>query len=238
MIKEALFLSAAVLTLGLGVPVSFAEDAEQPAPAGEERIEHYHVAAPQTKAEALALLKEKVAAIEAIIAQDKELDDPVDLESIHEVTYSFEVAVDKLRADAGESEKIDHLDEAVQALHYASESGDAEKTLEWFSKLKPLAAAMQEPKQKPEKQSFYEIKIKDHAFIPAELIVPAGEKIRLKVHNQDATPEEFESHDMNREKVIAGGKIATIFVGPLEPGKYHYFGEFNMDTANGTIIAE
>lgn len=84
----------------------------------------------------------------------------------------------------------------------------------------------------------YEIIIKDHKFEPAELTVPAGQKIKLRVHNQDPTPEEFESHDFSREKIINGNSKATIFVGPLEPGKYHYFGEFNMDTANGYIIAE
>jgi plastocyanin domain-containing protein len=84
----------------------------------------------------------------------------------------------------------------------------------------------------------YEIIIKDHKFDPEEIKVPAGQKVKLRVHNQDPTPEEFESHDMGREKIIGGGKKATIFVGPLEPGKYHFFGEFNMDTANGYIIAE
>ena len=84
----------------------------------------------------------------------------------------------------------------------------------------------------------YDIVIKDHVFSPAEIKVPAGEKIKLVIHNQDQTPEEFESHDLDREKIIAGGGKATILVGPLEPGKYHYFGEFNMDTTNGYIIAE
>ncbi len=84
----------------------------------------------------------------------------------------------------------------------------------------------------------YTIIIKNHQFEPAELTVPAGKKIKLRVDNQDPTPEEFESHDFSREKIIGGNSKATIFVGPLEPGKYHYFGEFNMDTANGYIIAE
>lgn len=84
----------------------------------------------------------------------------------------------------------------------------------------------------------YDIIIKNHMFEPAEITVPAGEKIKLKIHNQDATPEEFESHDMNREKIIGGNSKAIIFVGPLKPGKHHFFGEFNMDTANGYIIAQ
>ncbi len=90
----------------------------------------------------------------------------------------------------------------------------------------------------PVKKEFYEIIIKDHKFSPEEITVPAGEKIKLIIDNQDSTPEEFESHDMNREKIIRGNKKATIYVGPLEPGKYHFFGEFNMDTANGYIIAK
>lgn len=84
----------------------------------------------------------------------------------------------------------------------------------------------------------YDIVIKDHRFSPETITVPAGEKIKLKIDNQDPTPEEFESHDMNREKIIRGNSKATIFVGPLKPGKYHYFGEFNTNTANGYIIAE
>ena len=42
--------------------------------------------------------------------------------------------------------------------------------------------------------------IRDHKFEPAELTVPAGQKIKLLVENQDATPEEFESNELNREK--------------------------------------
>lgn len=80
--------------------------------------------------------------------------------------------------------------------------------------------------------------IKDHRFSPAEVHVPAGQKIRLIVDNQDATPEEFESHELNREKIIAGKSKATIYIGPLEPGRYPFFGEFNEATAQGVVIAE
>ena len=80
--------------------------------------------------------------------------------------------------------------------------------------------------------------IRDHRFEPAEIRVPAGRKIKLVVHNQDATPEEFESHELNREKLIAPGAKASIFVGPLKPGRYPFFGEFHEKTARGTVIAE
>lgn len=80
--------------------------------------------------------------------------------------------------------------------------------------------------------------LREHRFEPAELRVPAGQKIKLVVHNQDSTPEEFESHELNREKVIAPGAKANIFVGPLKPGRYPFFGEFNDKTARGVLIAE
>lgn len=80
--------------------------------------------------------------------------------------------------------------------------------------------------------------IKNHRFEPAELKVPAGKRIKLVVHNQDATPEEFESHSLNREKVIPGGARATIYIGPLKPGRYDFFGEYNPTAAKGAVIAE
>lgn len=82
------------------------------------------------------------------------------------------------------------------------------------------------------------IAIKNHKFDPAEVKVPAGKRVKLVVHNQDSTAEEFESHSMNREKVIPAGARASIFVGPLKPGRYTFFGEFHEKTAQGVVIAE
>lgn len=84
----------------------------------------------------------------------------------------------------------------------------------------------------------FALTIKDHKFEPAELKVPAGKRVKLVVHNQDGTPEEFESHSMNREKVIPGGARGTIFVGPLKPGRYEFFGEYHEKTAQGAVVAE
>lgn len=84
----------------------------------------------------------------------------------------------------------------------------------------------------------FEIVIKNHKFEPATLEVPAGKKIKLIVKNQDPTPEEFESYELNREKVIAGNAQAIIFIGPLEAGTYPFFGEFNQATAQGKIVAK
>ncbi len=84
----------------------------------------------------------------------------------------------------------------------------------------------------------FTIVIEAHRFTPVELRVPAGQKIRLVVENRDPTPEEFESYDFNREKIVPGKGRITVFVGPLKPGRYKFFGEFNPDTAQGVLIAE
>jgi plastocyanin len=84
----------------------------------------------------------------------------------------------------------------------------------------------------------YRLVIQDHRFQPAELVVPAGKKIKLVVENRDPTPEEFESHALNREKVIAGKSTATIFIGPLKPGRYSFVGEYNEKSAQGVIVVQ
>lgn len=86
--------------------------------------------------------------------------------------------------------------------------------------------------------SDYTLVINNHRFEPAELTVPAGEKIKLLIENRDATPEEFESHTLNREKVIAGKGKTTIYIGPLDAGRYPFVGEFHEATAQGVIIAK
>ena len=82
------------------------------------------------------------------------------------------------------------------------------------------------------------ITIKDHKFSPDRIEVPAGKKVKLVVDNQDATPEEFESHPLKVEKVIPGKSKATIFIGPLKAGEYKFVGEFNEKTAKGVIVAK
>lgn len=82
------------------------------------------------------------------------------------------------------------------------------------------------------------ITIKDHRFEPAEISLPAGQKVTLSVTNQDATPEEFESDDLDIEKVIAGQQSGTIQVGPLDAGRYEFHGEYHEDTANGAIMVK
>lgn len=84
----------------------------------------------------------------------------------------------------------------------------------------------------------YTLTIRNRQFEPAELTVPADRKIRINVVNADATPEEFESHELNREKVVAGNSSIKVFVGPLPAGVYPFFGDFNPQTAQGKLVVK
>jgi hypothetical protein len=82
------------------------------------------------------------------------------------------------------------------------------------------------------------VTIKDHRFEPAEIRVPQGEAVVLKITNTDPTPEEFDSSALKIEKVIAGGTYGTVRLRPLGPGRYPFMGEFHSDTAQGVVISE
>jgi hypothetical protein len=83
-----------------------------------------------------------------------------------------------------------------------------------------------------------ELRIRDHLFFPSTLIIPANQKVKIRVINEDPTPEEFESFELNREKVIAANSQTVIFIGPLEVGEYPFFGEFYPKTAQGVVVAK
>jgi heme/copper-type cytochrome/quinol oxidase subunit 2 len=80
------------------------------------------------------------------------------------------------------------------------------------------------------------ISIRNHQFVPAQLAVPAGTKVELSVRNEQTVPAEFESTSLHREKVVAPGATISVYIGPLEPGSYEFFDDFNPAT-RGTIVA-
>lgn len=82
--------------------------------------------------------------------------------------------------------------------------------------------------------------IENHAFSPKEVRIAAGQKVNLKVVNKDATPAEFESKPLGREKIIAGQSSAIIKLGPLAPGRYPFVEEYHEKepAAQGTLIVE
>ncbi|MBV8916260.1 MAG: cupredoxin domain-containing protein [Acetobacteraceae bacterium] len=82
-----------------------------------------------------------------------------------------------------------------------------------------------------------QLTLKDHRFSPDQVTVPAGERFRIEVVNQDATPAEFESSDLRAEKIVVPGGKITVFAGPLRAGTYSFFDDYHPDEAKGTIVA-
>ncbi len=101
-----------------------------------------------------------------------------------------------------------------------------------------LAAASMAPLAQAEEKAVFALTIENHAFTPSEIKVPAGQPFKIMVENKDRTPEEFESAELKREKIIPGNGKGTVAFGPLKPGTYHFVGEFNAKTAQGTIVVE
>jgi plastocyanin len=83
----------------------------------------------------------------------------------------------------------------------------------------------------------FNLTIKDGRYSPEQVEIPAGQKIKLVIKNDGPGPEEFESSDLNREKIIKAGNTAEVFIGPLKPGTYKFIGEFHPKTAQGQIVA-
>lgn len=73
-------------------------------------------------------------------------------------------------------------------------------------------------------------------FVPSEVPVPAGQKLKLIVRNQDSTMSEFESSDFHREKVVAPGGEITVYVGPLDPGSYEFFDDFHPEDRGHLVV--
>ncbi len=84
----------------------------------------------------------------------------------------------------------------------------------------------------------YKLVLENHKFTPSEITIPADKKVRFLVENRDEDPEEFDSRDLNREKVIMGKSSGIVFIGPLKPGTYKFQGEFHAETAQGVVIVK
>ena len=81
------------------------------------------------------------------------------------------------------------------------------------------------------------ISIKDHQFVPSDVPVPAGVKVELVIKNEQAVNAEFESTVLHREKIVQPGGQISVFVGPLDPGTYEFFDDFNR-AARGRLMVK
>lgn len=106
-----------------------------------------------------------------------------------------------------------------------------------FLVLAGTAAALAGPAHAEDAPSL-RLGIRNHMFVPQALTVPAGHKIKLIVKNEDSTAAEFESYELNREKIVPAASEVPIFIGPLDPGTYPFFDDFHRETTTGEIVAK
>jgi high-affinity iron transporter len=82
----------------------------------------------------------------------------------------------------------------------------------------------------------FSILLKNNQFVPSEVQIPAGAKVKLVVRNDNPTASEFESTQFHREKVVPPGQEITVFVGPLDPGSYEFFDDFHPETRGHLVV--
>ena len=82
----------------------------------------------------------------------------------------------------------------------------------------------------------FSILMKNNQFVPNEVQIPAGVKVKLVVRNENATASEFESTEFHREKVLPPGQEITVFIGPLDPGSYEFFDDFHPQTRGHLVV--
>lgn len=75
-------------------------------------------------------------------------------------------------------------------------------------------------------------------FEPQELVLSPAVKLKLIIRNIGKLPAEFESDDLSCEVVVPGNSEVTIYVGPLAPGRYQFFNDFNHAMQGVVVVTQ
>jgi hypothetical protein len=80
------------------------------------------------------------------------------------------------------------------------------------------------------------ISVKDHQFVPSDVPTPGGVKVELIIKNEQTANVEVESTALHREKIVPAGGQISVFAGPLDPGTYDFFDDFNRATSGRLVV--
>ena len=83
-----------------------------------------------------------------------------------------------------------------------------------------------------------QVVLSNHVFDPQEVVIPANTKVKLTVVNKDASAAEFESDELNREKVVPANGQSYVYIGPLDAGTYNFVDDFHRSTTTGKITVK
>lgn len=73
---------------------------------------------------------------------------------------------------------------------------------------------------------------------PSIIEVPANARFKLELHNDGATPIEFESIPLRKEKVLSPGASSFLIFRSLDAGNYAFFDDFHLDMPPARLIAK
>lgn len=145
---------------------------------------------------------------------------------------SAEVVSLKRKADleAG-SEKIANSEPAI--ISFGAKAGVENLNSAGNNTLKPQE--LDNSKQiDPNTEQVIVIEIQEGKFIPGYIKLHNKSKTRLVIKNLDSIPAEFESANLNREKIVPAKSEIKVMLPALKPGKYEFMNDFNQD-ATGVI---
>jgi plastocyanin len=79
--------------------------------------------------------------------------------------------------------------------------------------------------------------VRDGGFEPVRIKTASGAKVRLEVSNETAAAIEFESFELNRERVVQPGQKVAVYLSGLSAGEYEFFDDFHPDR-KGVLVVE
>lgn len=81
------------------------------------------------------------------------------------------------------------------------------------------------------------VEMRDGVILPSIIEVPANTRFKLEITNTGASPVEFESAELKREKALAAGATSSIVFRNVDPGTYAVFDDFHPD-AKAALVAK
>ena len=78
--------------------------------------------------------------------------------------------------------------------------------------------------------------VDEQGFAPAQIEAPVGGRIRLEVTNGTSAAIEFESFELNRERVIQPGQTAAVYLSDLSAGTYEFFDDFHHSRRGVLVV--
>ncbi len=78
--------------------------------------------------------------------------------------------------------------------------------------------------------------VEEAGFAPSEIEAPSGARVRLEVTNRTAAAIEFESFELNRERVVPPGRTVAVYVSGLSPGRYEFFDDFHQERRGALVV--